>query len=423
VFQFIFGIVALFYINPLLASVVLALLPLYMVALVAFNGPLQRASEALRESRSGYMDILTEFLKSLRLVKSFPTLNYSDAIFRREMVALKRAHVSSVTTNKLANETADFISFLGPLLVILLGGYLIINGSVSLFGVPSDGSIEMFGITFGSEMTVGKLFAFTALLGYVFGPINTFVDMSYMLQEFVPSAQKLFETLDYAQERHESNASVKITHGHISLQKVSLAIEGHSILHEVSFDIVPRSFVAIVGPSGSGKSMALELLQGYRMPTSGTFCVDGSSIEDISLLEMRSKLSPVNQETIILNGSILYNLQLSNTAITEQMIRNVGKFCGVDEFVKGLPQGYDTAIRYDTRLLSGGQLQRLSIMRALVQKKQVLIFDEPTSALDPENKKFVQDLLRSLRGLKTVILVTHDIEEMKMADTVVYMEQ
>jgi ATP-binding cassette subfamily B protein len=217
---------------------------------------------------------------------------------------------------------------------------------------------------------------------------------------------------------------VEVSEGLVSVEGVSFSYpDGTLALDEVSLTAGRGELVALVGPNGAGKSTLLELLPRFRQPTNGRIMIDGQDIADVSLESLRSKIGFVNQETPLFDGTITENVTYgTRDDASEEQIQQAARLAGVDELVASLPDGWETKVREGRRMLSQGQRQRVVLARALAADPSIIVLDEVGSGLDIETQRTLSEELRVLAQHKTVILATHSMPAMLMADRVYRME-
>jgi ATP-binding cassette subfamily B protein len=269
-------------------------------------------------------------------------------------------------------------------------------------------------------LTIGQLLFFYTLLATMLDPLNRLATVNLKMQDALVAVDRLFQILDLEREPvGDDKIRFAGVRNEIELRDVSFGYGSRGlVLNQISMRIPAGRTTAIVGESGSGKSTLLKLLMNYYQPTSGRVFVDGTDLRDFELASYRAGLGVVTQDTFVFNGTIRDNIALARPDASLDEIIDVARAAGLDDFISGLPQRYDTVIGERGANLSGGQRQRLAIARALLHRPQVLIFDEATSHLDTATEQAIQRNLKTRLAGCTVILVAHRLSTIRDADVI-----
>jgi len=250
--------------------------------------------------------------------------------------------------------------------------------------------------------------------------------VSPAIQGGVAGAERVFEILDQEDTIRDAPDAISLPRRPRALELENVCFEyaaDRPILREVGVTIEPGQMVAFVGPSGAGKSTLLSLLPRFYDPTAGTVKLDGYDARQVKLADLRRHVALVPQDSPILAGTIAQNIAFGAPNATHRQIRLAARLAGAASFIEQMPDGYDTQISEGGGNLSGGQRQRLAIARALLGKAPILVLDEPTSALDPQQERLVTETLHSLRGKRTIILVTHRLGTVAECDQIFVLEK
>jgi ATP-binding cassette subfamily B protein len=268
-------------------------------------------------------------------------------------------------------------------------------------------------------LTIGQLMFFYSLLGYMLEPLQRLASVNLKIQDALVAVDRLYQVMDMEVEQGgpEKKAAFAGVREAIELREVAFRYGCRgNVLEKVSLRIPAGRTIAIVGESGSGKSTLLKLLMGFYAPTEGRILVDGTDLRDFTLASWRGRIGQVAQEPFIFNSTLRDNIALGRPEATLEEIIAAARAAGLDEFIAGLPERYETVIGERGANLSGGQRQRLAIARALLRQPEILIFDEATSHLDTATERAIQKNLKSALAGKTVVLVAHRLSTIKGAD-------
>jgi subfamily B ATP-binding cassette protein MsbA len=319
-----------------------------------------------------------------------------------------RAHLSEVTYGIVVG----LILGTGAALIFGYGGWLAYQDQV----------VNKLG---DSGMTAGKLFIFITYLAQLYQPLSNLTAAGASMTQGVVGAQRVFDVLDRDAVIYDAPDAVHLPKQPrvVSLDDVSFRyLADAPILSNVSATVSPGEMVAFVGPSGVGKSTILSLLPRFYDPTGGRIAFDAQDVRKVKLKDLRRHIALVLQENVILPATVAENIAYGRPDATAEQVRHAAKLAEAEEFIRALPQGYDTAISEQGSNLSGGQRQRIAIARALLTEAPILLFDEPTSALDPNNERAITQTLNHLKGQRTIILVSHRLSTVVECDQIFMMQ-
>jgi subfamily B ATP-binding cassette protein MsbA len=316
----------------------------------------------------------------------------------------------------------------------LLNNVLKTLTATSLMGLASAGMLGIVGAIimyigarqiFAGHMTVGDLFMYTTLMGFLIAPVAQIASIGTQITEALAGLDRTREVLSESREDGDPQRDVVLSeiHGHVVFENVDFAYEASKpVLENVSFDAQPGTVTALVGSSGSGKSTMIGLVAAFYKPVSGRVTVDGVDLSHVRLNSYRSTLGVVLQDSFLFDGTIRENISFSRPDATEEQIMQACRIAHVDEFAERFPDKYDTIIGERGVKLSGGQKQRVSIARAVLADPRILILDEATSSLDSESEAYIQQGLKYLMQGRTTFVIAHRLSTIRQADQILVVE-
>jgi ATP-binding cassette, subfamily B, bacterial len=403
ILYFIGGIALLFWLEWRLALAALAAVPVFLIVLRRFSDRMHALNHAGNEENARYMSGFQETLNSIPLVKAFAA---EEKAVGKIMAGLRQVFRLSAERSVVGSMTGLALSSTPSLVnfgVFAVGAYWVITG----------------------HWTLGSLFAFQAYLGRVFGPAQSLTSTGLQMQNIRASLERLTALLDVAPEgRPGEGEKVESLRGHVEFRSVTFAYDPKNpVLRDVSFRVSPGEHIAVVGPSGVGKTTLLSLLLRFYNPTGGEILYDGKPAADYDVRSLRQRIGYVSQSPILLSGTILENLRYGNPETAEGEVIHAARVAGIHEFITGLPGGYGGEVGEKGVNLSEGQKQRLAIARALVKDPDLLVLDEPTAALDGLTEKSIfQALPRETRG-KTLFVVAHRLSTVVDCDRILLLNE
>lgn len=394
----------LLYINWLLALICFAMGPLMFLTGKIFGSAMRENSVKIQTNMSKITSFLHDILGSSMVFKSFS--------IERRLMKQYQEHSENITSEELKRgriegATGSFSSFLGNftfLLALVVAGYFVAKGSLE----------------------VGAMIAFIQLMNYLVMPFSSLPGLINSMQQSLGAAGRIFEVLDSPVEV-EALPEVETKQPEFEsmvMSSISFSYPGaeRQSINKISLELQKGTQMAVVGPSGGGKSTLFKLLLGLYEPDEGEVIINGQRINEMSLAKLRSYFSYVPQEAGLYTGSIRDNIRNGNPEADEQEILEALRKANAYDFVMELPEGLDTDIGEEGSRLSGGQRQRLSIARAILRNAPILLLDEATAALDNESEKLVQQAIRKLMGDKTTLVIAHRLSTIQNADIILVME-
>ncbi|SFE95395.1 ABC transporter ATP-binding protein [Streptomyces mirabilis] len=403
-FSVVFYATAALWLRWDLALVTFLLAPLFLVAARRFAGRIKTASQEERAADGAITSVVEESLGNVVLTQAYNRRRAEEKRLDREARAWMRASVRGARASEMYEQFVEVVETLCVLAVIGLGAWEISKGRMSL----------------------GQLLAFAAFLGYLYPPIRNLGQLGLTLTAATAGAERIQEILDTEPAVAEPAEPVRDwpVHGWVSFHGASFRYPGadRESLHDVTFTAGPGELVIVTGPSGAGKSTLSKLLTRFYDPTGGVVCLDGVPLPDVSLEFLRENVALLPQETLILHGTIRENIECGRPGASQADIERAATDAVAHDFISALPDGYDTEIAPGTATLSGGQLQRIAIARAMLRAAPVLVLDEPTAGLDSIAARRVVQPLRRLMAGRTTIMITHDLSLAPDADRILVVD-
>jgi len=417
-FAYVAGI--LLYLNWKLGIV--TLLPIVLVFLLTrfFNARVKRLYREARDRLGAVNARLQENLTGMVIIKAFAKERDESRRFRQVTEEYLRANFRVVNARNLFFPGVRLVGFVSNVLSIGYGAWLVLQG----------------------QFTVGGLVAYRGYWWPLFSPINTLATVNEMLQRAQAAGSRVFELLDGEEAIRDAPDAkpLRLTAGRVEFRNVTFSYlqagvqvsrcsgvqeDGKSkiVLEDVSFVAAPGEMVALVGPSGAGKTTVLNLIPRFYDVLEGQILVDGQDIKQVTQHSLRRHLAMVLQETFLFNGTILDNLRYGNPDATLEEIEEAVRAANAADFIAELPHGYETEIGERGVKLSGGQRQRLSIARAFLANPEILILDEPTSSVEPESESIITQALERLMRGRTTFVTSHRFSLVRGADRILVFDQ
>jgi subfamily B ATP-binding cassette protein MsbA len=398
------GIIFLFWLDWRLTSVILLGIPIVTLTMVYLGRKIRKAAGEVQDHLAEASAVVDESMGGIRIVKSFAREAYEISRFAARIeatfiAAMRRAKISAVLA-----PTIGFMAFMSITITIWFGGYEVIQGHLS----------------------PGGLVAFLIYTMLVAGPIAAFSGLYSQFQAALGATTRLFELLDLQPDIVDAPDAYPIPPivGCLKFEAVSFEYDSSiPVLHHISLDVKPGQVVALVGPSGAGKTTLVNLIPRFYDVTAGRIAIDDHDIRQVTSLSLRQQIGMVPQEAILFSDTIRENIRYGKLDATQAEVEAAAKAANAHDFIMNTAHGYETMVGERGIKLSGGQRQRVAIARAILKDPRVLILDEATSSLDSESEHLVQEALERLMKSRTTFVIAHRLSTITNADWILVLDE
>ncbi len=394
----------LFYRDPLLSMIALLGFPLCALLIYRIGKRMRKLSHRSQELMELLLSHLEETFSGLRIVKSFCMEPYEKSRFRQLSKRVLKNNLGMLALNALSKPSIDMIAGCVICGVILYGGGSVIEG----------------------KTTTGNFFSFLAAMLMAYDPIKALANINNTLQRGLAAVDRVFSTLDRQPTILDTPASkvLPVLGQELAFNNLSFTYGNGlpNVLEDISLRVKAGEKVALVGRSGSGKTTLVNLIPRFFEVTGGSISIDGEDIRNVTLNSLRAQIAMVTQDVILFNDTVKNNITYGRGEYTMEQLEAVAEAANAMEFIRELPEGFDTMIGDRGVRLSGGQRQRLSIARSLLKNAPILILDEATSALDTESERAVQEALERLMSGRTSLVIAHRLSTIRNADRIIVLK-
>jgi len=394
----------LFYMSPKLTIVTLLTLPFSALIIGRISRKLKRGAVVTQELMGKIVSHFEEGISGIRIIKGFNAQKYLEERFEKTNEEHKRCSRSMFYKQELASPLSEFLGIAVATAVLFYGGLLQLRGQL------------------GMDMST-----FVVYIGFywrVLEPAKAMANAYASIQRGMVSGRRLFDILDVENpiKERENSIELKSFEREIKFENVNFAYGSEPVLKNINLTIPKGRMVAIVGPSGGGKSTMADLLPRFYDIVEGSITIDGHNIKDYTIGSLIAQMGIVTQEAILFNDSVYNNIAFGIDGAKREDVIEAAKIANAHEFIVNMEHGYDTNIGDRGGKLSGGQRQRVAIARAVLKNPPILILDEATSALDTESERLVQDALTNLMKNRTSIVIAHRLSTIQFADEIVVLQ-
>lgn len=400
--------IGLFVISVKLTLFTLLIIPVSAIGIALVTKKLRKEASDMQSSIGRLLTIIDETLGGMRIIRSFNATDFVIKRFRQENDFYRKASLQGFKKRELAPIFSEVSGVIVVACILIYGGSMILKNN----GIDASG------------LQASEFIAFIAIFSQVIRPAKAMVVALANIQRGEASGRRILEVLDTKIEvdDHPNAVPLHSFNYQVEFSNVHFGYSDKPVLTDISFSIEKGRTLALVGPSGVGKSTIADLLPRFYDVTSGSISIDGKDIRSYTMESLRSQMSFVTQDIILFNDSIFNNIALGKPDASEDEVIRAAKIANAHDFIMDTEEGYQTNIGDRGIRLSGGQRQRLSIARAVFKNPAILILDEATSALDTESEKSVQDALNNLMQGRTTLVIAHRLSTIKEADEILILQ-
>ena len=401
---FVGVLVILLTINWKLALITCAPIPLILLSGVIFAKIVRPFFTASQKSMGELNAQLQDSLSGLHEIQSFGQEAYESKRLRKKNFEQVTAMLRALRASAVFHPCVEFLSSAGTVLVVFFGGYL----------------------AYRNQLSVADIVAFVLYLSMFYAPVSGLANLLENLQQSLVGAERVTLILDTpsAIQNAENAEDIENVQGAITFKNVSFHYSNKiPVLKNISFDCKPGMMVALVGPTGVGKTTATQLISRFYDPIEGRILIDGKDIKGVTLESLRHNISPVLQDTFLFNGTIAENIGYAKPDATRQEIEEAAKAANIHEDILNMPEQYETAVGERGLRLSGGQKQRVAIARAILRQSPIIVLDEATASVDVQTERQIQKAIKNITGKRTIVAIAHRLSTIKDADMILVIHE
>jgi ABC-type multidrug transport system fused ATPase/permease subunit len=404
-FVTVFGvIVILLTINVKLALLTFIPIPFILVSGYIFSTKIRPNFQLSQKALAGLNSKLQDNFSGMHEIQAFNQEEFEREKISEQANVFTKAMLYALKLSAVFHPGVEFLSSIGTILVVGVGGLLAFHG----------------------EIFVGDIVAFLLYLGLFYTPVAGLARLLEEMQRAYAGAERVMMILDTKSDIKEIDNPISPEHirGDINFKSVDFSYEDDvPVVSDINFSCKAGEMIALVGPTGVGKTTLTKLISRYYDPKAGSIKIDGHDIRDLSLESLRSNIAPVHQDTFLFNGTISENIAYANPRATQDEIMEAAKAARIHDTIMDMPDGYNTRVGERGMRLSGGQKQRIAIARAILRKAPIIILDEATASVDVETEKEIQTAINDLTGKKTIIAIAHRLSTIQNADQILVLEK
>ena len=396
-------LIVLLSINWKLALITCAPIPLILVSGIVFSKKVRPYFRISQKKMGELNGKLQDNLSGIHEIQSFGRESYETERVDQKNFEHIRAMLQALKISAVFHPSVEFISSLGTILVVGFGGYL----------------------AYREGLSVEDIVAFLLYLSLFYGPVTGLANLLESMQQSMAGAERVLAVLDAPCEIQDRPHARKLENvkGEIEFDHVCFSYKtGKPVLKDVSFRCESGKMLALVGPTGVGKTTLTQLISRFYEPSSGRILIDGQDLQDVTIESLRQNISPVLQDTFLFNGTIAENIGYAAPESTREQIEEAAKAANIHADIMAMPDGYETQVGERGVRLSGGQKQRVAIARAILRRSPIIILDEATASVDVETEQQIQKAIAGIAGTRTIIAIAHRLSTIRNADWILVIE-
>jgi subfamily B ATP-binding cassette protein MsbA len=403
--QLIFYVIVLLSISVKLTLFALLVIPISGFIISKIVKRLKQQATEAHESFAKMIGFLDESLSGIKIVKAFNSTERTKAKFQKENEHYSNINRKMTRRQQLASPVSQSLGVLVVVLIVLYGGNLVISGS--------------------NEFSPSQFIMYIAIFSQVMQPVKAISDSFSAIHTGIAAGERVLDLIDTKPQLTDKPDAIdiKVFNNDLSFENVNFYYGEKQVLTNINLKVEKGTTVALVGPSGGGKSTFMDLIPRFNDPKTGAIKLDGIDLRDLTVESLRKQMGTVNQESFLFNDTIYNNIAYAKPDATEEEVVTAAKIANANEFILNTESGYQTFVGDRGNRLSGGQRQRICIARAVLANPPIMLLDEATSALDTESEKLVQDALNNLMKNRTSIVIAHRLSTIQYADTIVVIDK
>ena len=397
-------LIILLTINAKLALITCAPIPFILISGVIFSKKVRPFFRISQKKMGELNGKLQDNLSGIHEIQSFGREEYETGRVNEKNFDHVKAMLHALKISAVFHPSVEFISSIGTILVVGFGGWL----------------------AYKEGLRVEDIVAFLLYLSLFYAPVTGLANLLESMQQSMAGAERVISILDAPCEIQDRPDAKPLTDvkGEIRFENVSFSyVEGIPVLQDVSFTCEPGRMLALVGPTGVGKTTITQLISRFYEPNSGRICIDGQDIQDVTIESLRQNISTVLQDTFLFNGTIAENISYARPEASAEEIREAAKAANIHNEIEAMPDGYETLVGERGIRLSGGQKQRIAIARAILRHSPIIILDEATASVDVETEQQIRDAINGITGKRTIIAIAHRLSTVRSADQILVIEE
>jgi len=398
------GAIILFVLDWRLAALVMIPVPILALAFRHYNTRIRPVYRRVRARLGDINAKLQDNLSGIRVIQAFAREDIEYQRFSKESERYYQARVKGIRYWSIFFPAIRFFGAMGTVIVLGVGSIMVVK----------------------DQMSLGTLVAFIAYIASIYDPINRLTEVDNIFQEAIAAGERIFELLDETREVKDAPDAIElpVIRGEMVFDQVHFKYgSGDPVLHAISFTMAPGEVVALVGPSGAGKTSVANLICRFYDPVKGKVSIDGYDLRSIKMTSLRRQVAVVLQDSFLFNNTVAENLLYGKPDATEAEMTAAARAANAHDFIMQLPEGYDTEIGERGVKLSGGQKQRLALARAILADPRILILDEATSSVDAEAEHLIQQALERVLNGRTALVIAHRLSTIRNADKIIVLDR